>query len=261
MYGLPERNIHCIEDIQIYLDRFSDFGFEDKLKLDFLYFIRKTYKNALISLKNFDIEKIEIRQDLFINGKVEKISNDIFIREMLLTSLYFYGFWEYLADHNKKLKAKKSNIEFIKDDFKNSVANIERLIPQIENEIEYYEKRPIHSNNTTKTDIEEKFDVDGNEIIESEELPYDSKYANTGNIKSSVEKWLSDKIDETKLDINDPYFVKNAKKKFLAENRRKSEIGILDIKPETVRTYISKYKTEFIKENKKTRGNKKQKKL
>ena len=90
---IPERNIHSIEEIQDYLNQFSDWEFDEELRLDFLNYIRKTYRNALISLENFDLSNLDLDEykDCLNTTDFNRISHDDFIWEKLGFYVSRYG--------------------------------------------------------------------------------------------------------------------------------------------------------------------------
>ena len=155
LYGLPEKNIHCIEDIQIYLDKFPDWDYENQLNFNFLSYIKKTYKNVLISLENFDTQIIYQWPEYLTINKVKKLTADKFIREKLATTLHF-------IDQAKVSSVEKESakIPSIEADFKHSKKQANKLLQQIENEIENLEYHLSLSTNTEYKTLDEKVNED-----------------------------------------------------------------------------------------------------
>jgi len=90
---IPERNIHSMGEIQDYLNQFTDWEFDEELKLNFLNYIRKTYRNALISLEKFDLSNLDLDEykECLNTTDFKKISPDDFIFEKLKYYVFTYG--------------------------------------------------------------------------------------------------------------------------------------------------------------------------
>jgi len=292
----PERNIHSIKEIQDYLNQFSDWEFDEELRLDFLNYIRKTYRNALISLENFDLSNLDLDEykDCLNVIDFNSISPDDFIREKLSYYVSIYGLsklkvkpdigagekpnkletsksssdiidrikseayenerlerlkYEALGKNYdeektiKQLEQQKRCIEVIKNDFKNSLIKIKNLLPQIDNEIEYEKSKSSKSTNTGNDEL--------GMLEEPESVEDDINDPSRINFKKEVTEFVNRMIETKELDLNDNDFVRKAKRKLIAELSKRPAVDLSGKNRDSIRTYLSKFKSKHIQEKKK----------
>ena len=137
------------------------------------------------------------------------------------------------------------------------------LVPQIKNEIEYYEKHLVFEKEQDEHSLAE-LDSQKNiedEILQRKDLVIGGNNYSRFNLKEEVEKFANRMIETKKLDIDDTLFPSKAKKKFLAELSKRPEVELLNVSRVSIRTYFSKFKSEYIKEKRREKRKKKQKKL
>lgn len=288
---IPERNIHSIEEIQDYLNQFSDWEFDQELILDFLNYIKKTYRNALISLENFDLSNLDRDEykDYLNTTDFNIISPDDFIWEKLKYYVFSYGLSKpkvkpditpeekpkkvetpktssdtierlerealgenYDEENTKKqLEQQKHCINVIKSDFKNSIKKIKNLLPQIDNEIEYEKSKSSLSTNTENDEL--------SIVEETETVDDDINDEPRINFKKEVTEFAKEIVDKKLIDINDTYFVRDAMKKFIAELNKRLGVELSQGNRNSIRTYLSKFKSNFIQVQEKKKGKSKKK--
>jgi len=120
-----------------------------------------------------------------------------------------------------------------------------RIIPLIENEIDNLWS-PIHS-------VTDRKNYDLSIVEETESVDDDINDKPRINFKKEVTEFVNRMIETKILDINDKYFVRDAKKKFIAE----LDVEISAANRESIRTYLSKIKGAYNREIK--RGKRKKK--
>lgn len=261
LHGDPCNTLQTYQDISEYLDGFEYWGFQEKLKLDFLYHIRKYYKNVMVSIEKFNLEKIDEFKDYLEPKKLNKITSDECLIKILYSAIHIFEIIEVSGiEKEKKEEFFNSKVEIVKKSLIRTKEQLNTLLELLENEIELYEKI------SGKTDItnEIKFKKMWNEIVEEhfrndiiitalDEVGYKNEdefkaYMKKMYERRTTEEWikyydnkdLTEEIVERQKKAYEPEAALNFTRNLMSRNYSKSNVGIY------TRENLEKFEEKYV---------------
>jgi len=252
------RRVPDIELIEVYIYWLKEHGFTRYHILEFLREIKKDYKNIVISLKNISTKKLLNTINAFKSKKpqpgdradwmAEYLTNNEHTRQILGTGILgWLDNPKYPLAELKPAYVKKciDLVEELSKELDEYLDNEIECYNEIEEEIAFRSNEVILKSNKS---FSNNMDVISDEIEE---------YIKSINLKSKVSEFANRAIETNKLVISDKYFVREAKKIFLAEISKETDVRLSKANRESVRTYFSKFKTNYIEVKRKGKGKKK----
>jgi len=281
--NFPFHGVPTIEIIENYLLWLQEKDFTRYHILELLRAIKKDYKNIAVSLMNIDPQNF-LDNKKAIKGREQEQAPGSNILAISLTHHY------PTRDLLRKALRQFDNPTITLSEFRNKYVKqivdlilkfINLLIEYLNNEIECY--KDVEEEVTFKTNealLKSNKSLSNNMGVISRELEEHIKSINLKreatefvngvieteesdiidnpkfNFKKEVTEFANRMIETKELDINDTHFPSNAKNKLVADLRRRG-VKLSAANKDSIRTYLSKFKSSYIQEKKKGKRKKK----
>jgi len=284
--NFPFHGVPIIEIIEDYILWLREQDFTRYHILEFLREIKKDYNNITVSLMNIDskfflrdlknFKRSRPEQGIRAYWIVSSLTNHHHTRAILIKTMGW-------LDNTKSFPSELEPIH-LKQDIRFIVKLIKELNEYLDNEIECYKEveeeitfktnkailksNKSHSNNMEV--ISRKFEDNiksiilkreatefVNGVIETEVLDLNDKPRI--NLKEKVIEFAKGILDNKLININNKYFVRDAMKKLIPELNKRPGVELSAGNRKSIRTYLSKFKSNFIQVQEKKKGKRKKK--
>jgi len=153
----------------------------------------------------------------------------------------FRGGWGDVTYYFPDIKENRLFLREMKNNFKGYLSELKNIVlPKIKLEIKI---------------LKNGLPDFANRMIETKELDLNDRPR--FNFKKEVTKFVMGLLDNKLIDINETYFVRDATKRFIAELNKRPGVELSQGNRKSIRTYLSKFKSNYIQEKKKGKGKKK----